>query len=281
MRLRTRPSRVEDIEASPVEVPGGEVTPKVRLDGVSLRYQSPERETLAMSDVSISIADGEFVSIVGPSGCGKSTTLSMIAGLEHPSSGVVTVNGKPVGAPDGTVGYMLQHDHLFEWRTVLANVLIGPQVMGLDLEPARELAHTLMSRYGLAGFEKHRPSQLSGGMRQRVALIRTLVSQPEVVLLDEPFSALDFQTRLTVSDEVAGILRAENKTAVLVTHDIPEAISMSDRVIVLSGRPGTVRDEYRIEWAGGSMGPLAARDQPEFSTYFDTIWGVLDDRNTD
>ena len=251
-------------------------TPKVELAGVTLAYQSARHETLAVQDVSFRIEPGEFVSVVGPSGCGKSTCLSMLAGIEQPTTGVVALDGVPVTRPTGQVGIMLQHDHLFEWRDVLGNVLVGAEVLGKDRDTARARAVELLERYGLGEFLHHRPSQLSGGMRQRVALVRTLVTDPDVVLLDEPFSALDFQTRLTLADEVVDILRRQNKTALLVTHDITEAISMSDRVIVMSGRPGSVRAEHRISFAAGRLTPFEAREQPEFSRYFAAIWEELE-----
>jgi NitT/TauT family transport system ATP-binding protein len=250
--------------------------PKVELSQVTLAFQSPREETLAVHDVSLTIAPGEFVSIVGPSGCGKSTCLSMLAGLQAPTAGTVSVDGVPVTGPSGKVGIMLQHDHLFEWRDVLENVLVGAEVLGKNTRQSRERAVELLQRYGLGEFMQHRPAQLSGGMRQRVALIRTLVTDPDVILLDEPFSALDFQTRLTLADEIVAILRKQGKTALLVTHDITEAISMSDRVIVMSGRPGTVKAEHRIPFASRQVTPFEAREQPEFSRYFATIWEELD-----
>jgi NitT/TauT family transport system ATP-binding protein len=250
--------------------------PKIELEGVTLAYQSPKAETLAIADVSFGIAAGEFVSIVGPSGCGKSTCLSLIAGIERPTAGAVRHDGAEVTRAAGHVGFMLQRDHLFDWRDVMGNVLVGAEVLGKDRAAARERAAELLERYGLGGFQHHRPSELSGGMRQRVALIRTLVTDPDVVLLDEPFSALDFQTRLSLADEMATILRDQGKTALLVTHDITEAVAMSDRVLVMTGRPGRVQREHRITYAAGRLRPFEAREQPEFQDYFRMIWKEME-----
>ena len=187
------------------------------------------------------MADGEFVSIVGPSGCGKSTLLALIAGIEHPSGGEVLVDGEPVRAPTGKAGLMPQRDQLFDWRTIWGNVTLGLEVRHENTPEHRGGVHDLLEQYQLAGFARKLPNQLSGGMRQRCALIRTLATSPDVLLLDEPFSALDYQTRLAVSGDISQIIRREHKTALLVTHDISEAISLSDRIVVLSHRPATVK----------------------------------------
>ena len=218
----------------------------VSMDHVSLNYQSLEGETPALENISFSVANGEFIGIIGPSGCGKTTILSLIAGLIRPTSGSVLVEGKKVDGPSDKVGYMLQQDHLFEWRTILQNIMLGLEIQGKVSRESKQKVMHLLETYGLADFRNHYPQQLSGGMRQRVALIRTLAINPEVLLLDEPFSALDYQTRLALSDEVANIIRQEGKTALLVSHDIAEAISMSDRVLVLSKRPGTIKSSYDI-----------------------------------
>jgi NitT/TauT family transport system ATP-binding protein len=184
-----------------------------------------------------------------------------------------------VRGPNPRIGYMLQQDYLFEWRTILENTMLGAEIQGADMTKARARATQLLTRYGLGQFLHHRPRQLSGGMRQRVALARTLCTEPEIVLLDEPFSALDSQTRIALADEVADILRRERKTAILVTHDIGEAVSMSDRVIVLSRRPGRVKSEHRIEFAssnGSRPAPFAARNAPEFNQYFNRLWQELE-----
>jgi NitT/TauT family transport system ATP-binding protein len=195
------------------------------IQNVSKTYHTLDGETLAMSDLSLSVYEGEIVSIVGPSGCGKSTLLSLIAGLIKPSSGKILINGEEVKKYDKKIGYMFQNDNLFEWRTILKNVLIGLEVQKNLTQKNISKVEALLTTYGLKDFKKHYPSQLSGGMRQRVALIRTLSTEPEILLLDEPFSALDYQTRLKVADEVGTILKRERKTADLVTHDIAEAIS--------------------------------------------------------
>jgi NitT/TauT family transport system ATP-binding protein len=253
--------------------------PKVELRDVHLRYFGLEGETEALREISISIAPGEFVAIIGQSGCGKSTLLSLISGILMPTGGAVLVDGKPVAGPRREVGYMLQQDYLFEWRTILENAVLGAEIQGADMRKARERATTLLTRYGLGQFLNHLPRQLSGGMRQRVALARTLCTEPDIVLLDEPFAALDSQTRLALADEVTMILRREKKTAILVTHDIGEAISMAERVIVLSRRPGQVKSNHPIHFAtpdGVRPAPFAARNAPEFNGYFNTLWQELE-----
>jgi NitT/TauT family transport system ATP-binding protein len=248
----------------------------VTLDQVSLNYQSLEGETPALENINLSAAKGEFIGIVGPSGCGKTTILSLIAGLIKPTSGSVRINGMEVEGPSSKVGYMLQQDHLFEWRTIQQNVMLGLEIQGKVDKDSKEKAMQLLETYGLADFRNFYPQQLSGGMRQRVALIRTLAVNPEVLLLDEPFSALDYQTRLALSDEVSNIIRQECKTALLVTHDISEAISMSDRVLVLSKRPGTIKSSYKIKLTGQNRNPVELRKAPEFREYFNIIWKELD-----
>ena len=257
----------------------------VEVRNVNLRYFTPQSETEALHDVSLSVADGEFVAIVGQSGCGKSTLLSLIAGILKPTSGAVLVDGAPVTGPSARCGYMLQQDYLFEWRTVLDNVLIGPEILRLDMTHARERARDVLRGYGLGQFMHHYPHQLSGGMRQRAALARTLCTEPDILLLDEPFSALDFQTRLALADEVWNILKREGKTVILVTHDISEAVAMADRVVVMSRRPGRIKAEHDIAFganggngAGGSDRPVPfkARSAPEFPGYFNRIWSELE-----
>jgi len=257
----------------------GAVSPKVELRNVGLRYFGWEGETEALQDISLSVAPGEFVAIIGPSGCGKSTLLSLIAGLFAPTEGSVLVDGGPVAGPNRRIGYMLQQDYLFEWRTILDNVVLGAEIQGAPMAVARERARQLLTRYGLGQFLHHLPRQLSGGMRQRAALARTLCTEPEIVLLDEPFSALDSQTRLALADEIGGILRREAKTVILVTHDIGEAISMAERVIVMSRRPGRIKSDHAICVAsanGTRPTPLAVRNAPEFGGYFNALWQELD-----
>jgi NitT/TauT family transport system ATP-binding protein len=253
--------------------------PKVELRNVELRYFGLAGETEALNDISLAISPGEFVAIIGQSGCGKSTLLSLISGIIQPTGGGVFIDGKPVSGPDRKVGYMFQQDYLFEWRSILDNALLGAEIQGVNMVSARDRARQLLSSYGLGQFLDHLPRQLSGGMRQRVALARTLTTEPDVVLLDEPFSALDSQTRLALADEITEVLRRENKTVILVTHDIGEAISMADRVVVLSRRPGRVKSEHAIRFASAARprpAPLAARNTPEFNQFFNTLWQELD-----
>lgn len=240
------------------------------LKGVSLTYQTPQSETEALRGLTLTVDEGEFVSLVGPSGCGKTTVLSLTAGLLTPSSGEIRVDGKPVGRGGTAVGYMLQRDLLFEWRTILDNVLLGPEIRRERTPEVKDYALELLNKYGLGEFVSRYPSQLSGGMRQRVALIRTLVMRPKLLLLDEPFSALDYQTRLAVCDDVYSIIRSEKKTALLVTHDISEAVSLSDRVAVLSPRPAYVKKIFTVDIPAPT--PLARRESPRFSEMFDAIW---------
>src|SRR5229473_6751283 len=244
-----------------------------------MRYFGLEGETEALKGISVSIAPGEFVAVIGQSGCGKSTLLSLISGILQPTDGAVLVDGRPVTGPSLKVGYMLQQDYLFEWRTILENTVLGAEIQGADMAMARARATQLLTRYGLGRFLHYLPRQLSGGMRQRVALARTLCTEPDVILLDEPFSALDSQTRLALADEVAEILRREMKTAILVTHDIGEAISMAERVLVLSRRPGRVRSDHAIRFTtrdGARPTPFAARNTPEFNGYFNALWQELE-----
>lgn len=251
----------------------------IEIDNVSLRYFTKQGETLALTGISMHIAPGEFVGIIGQSGCGKSTLLSIIAGILEPSAGCVRVNGNPVTAPSQRIGYMLQQDYLYEWRTILDNAMLGAEIQKRNLKEARERAIHLLEKCGMGDFLHHYPRSLSGGMRQRVALARTLVTNPDVVLLDEPFSALDSQTRLAIADEVVDVLRGEGKSVVLVTHDIGEAIAMTDRVVVLSRRPGRIKSEHLMEFPSHGAGrptPFQARALPEFNTYFSRLWGELD-----
>ena len=247
----------------------------IELRQAALTYQSPEGETEALRDITFDMEEGEFVSLVGPSGCGKSTLLSLIAGLERPDRGLVAVDGEPVTAPSPKVGFMPQRDQLFEWRSIWSNVTLGLQVARRNGPAAQARVQQLLERYGLADFAGKRPSQLSGGMRQRCALIRTLAADPCILLLDEPFSALDYQTRLSVSADIHHIIRQEHKTALLVTHDISEAISLSDRVAVLSKRPAVIRSIHDLGRLR-TLSPIARRSAPEFQEFFNLIWKELD-----
>lgn len=250
----------------------------LELKNIHYAYHTLEGETSALTDISFSLKEGEFVSIVGPSGCGKSTLLSLISGLIEPEKGLIKINGKYLRESTTNVGYMLQHDELFEWRTIYNNVLLGLEVQHMLTARTKEKAHELLNTYGLKKFENSRPSELSGGMRQRAALVRTLVLEPDLLLLDEPFSALDYQTRLNVGDDIGQILRREKKSAVLVTHDLSEAISLADRVIILTKRPATIKQTIPLIFDLEEDTPLNRRNAPEFKTYFNLIWKEL---NTD
>mgnify|MGYP000426480372 CR=1 FL=1 len=246
----------------------------LELKHIHYAYHNLEGETPALIDISFALNKGEFVSIVGPSGCGKSTLLSLIAGLITPEKGLIKINGKYLRESTTNVGYMLQHDELFEWRTIYNNVVLGLEVQHMLTARTKQRAHELLDVYGLSQFENARPSELSGGMRQRAALIRTLVLEPDLLLLDEPFSALDYQTRLNVGDDIGQILRQEKKSALLVTHDLSEAISLADRVIVLSGA-GHHQADHPPHIRSGFRYTLNRRNAPEFKTYFNLIWKEL------
>ena len=247
----------------------------LNLTDVRYSYHSPEGETPALSDISFSVKEGEFVAIVGPSGCGKSTLLNLICGLLTPEAGEITLKGNPVHQERERIGYMLQKDHLFEWRSIYRNVILGLEIRKKCTEETLARAEAMLEQYGLSPFRNARPSALSGGMRQRAALIRTLVLEPELLLLDEPFSALDYQTRLTVCDDIATIIRREQKTAILVTHDLSEAISCADRVIVLGKRPARIRAVVPVHFAMENRTPFQCRSAPEFKEYFNEIWKEL------
>lgn len=253
--------------------------PLLELSNVSYAYHSRNGETYALSDISFQVQRGEFVAIVGPSGCGKSTLLSLISGLLEPESGSIsfTFEGKEInnGSFQEKTGYMLQKDHLFEWRTIYGNVTLGLEIQDKLNEESRTRIDKMLMDYGLYRFRNARPSELSGGMRQRAALIRTLALEPELLLLDEPFSALDFQTRLSVCDDVATILRREKKTAILVTHDLSEAVSMADTVVVLSRRPARVQRILPIHFKNNDLSPFERRTESEFKEYFNELWREL------
>lgn len=250
------------------------------LDHISYSYHSLEGETPALYDISFQVPEGEFLSIVGPSGCGKSTLLSLIAGLVPPSEGTILINGKGLSEQELHIGYMLQKDHLLEWRTTYKNLALGLEIKKKDTPENLARIDELLKAYGLDAFRNAKPSALSGGMRQRAALIRTLVLNPDILLLDEPFSALDYQTRISVSDDIWHIIRKEKKTAILITHDISEAVSMGDRVIVLTKRPGTIKNIVNIELSTPDRSPLQARNDPKFKDYFNLIWKELTDHES-
>lgn len=251
------------------------MNPILELKNISYSYHTPEGETQALSDITFSLSPGEFTAVVGPSGCGKSTLLSLIAGLMRAESGEILLNGTPLTENSSRIGYMLQHDYLFEWRTVYRNIILGAEINGTLDEKTKEKATELLEQYGLAQFARSKPSELSGGMRQRAALIRTLLLDPELLLLDEPFSALDYQTRLNVSDDIGQIIRNSGKTALLVTHDLSEAVSLADRIIILSARPATISDILPVSFSLEKDTPLGRRNAPEFKNYFNKIWKEL------
>lgn len=243
--------------------------PIIDVKDLSFSYHSMKEETLALSKISFRIYPGEFLAIVGPSGCGKTTLLSLIAGLLPVEEGDIV---KKEGLK---TGYMLQKDLLLEWRTIWENVMLGLEINHLADNTSKQYARKLLKEYGLEDFMQKKPSELSGGMRQRVALIRTLVLKPDLLLLDEPFSALDYQTRLLVSADIGNIIRNTHKTAIMITHDIAEAITLADRVLVLSHRPAGLLHDLPIHFSITRVDPLAIRATEEYHTYFDFIWKAL------
>ena len=238
----------------------------LRFTDVKYIYHTKRGETVAAENLTFSVREGEFVAIIGPSGCGKTTLLSLAAGLLKPSEGEVISHG--------SFGYMLQKDQLFPWRTIEKNIFLPLEIKRQNKEEHRERARALANKYGLKDFLQSYPSQLSGGMRQRAALIRTLASEPDILLLDEPFSALDYQTRLNVTEDVSQIIRSEGKTALLITHDISEAISLADRVLVLTNRPARVSHAHEMDF-GDVKNPLKRRETTQFSGWFELLWREL------
>lgn len=252
---------------------GGYVMPNLAFENVSMRYHTPEGETFALEDFSHVFEQGTFTAVIGPSGCGKSTLLSLAAGLLKPDSGRVLFDGREISGTTPDIGYMLQKDHLFSWLTIEKNAQVGLKVKKMLNEETRARVRELLSSCGLTEFAGSYPHQLSGGMRQRAALVRTLALDPSVLLLDEPFSALDYQTRLAVAQDVYRIIKQTHKTSILVTHDIIEAVSMADRIIVLTKRPGRIKAIHDIHLAGT---PIQRRSGGEINEYFDIIWKELD-----
>ncbi len=247
----------------------------LEIHDLNLSYHSKQGETPALSSVSFNIEDKDFVSIVGPSGCGKTTILSLIAGLLTPSSGEIYLDDKKVVGVNTEIGYMFQKDNLLDWLTVEKNVLFGLKIQKKVTDENIRFVYNLVEKYGLKDFMGHYPSELSGGMRQRVSLIRTLATRPKLLLLDEPFSALDYQTRLDIQNIVYKIIVDENKTAILVTHDISEAIAMSNKIIILSKRPASVKKIIDVKFSKENLTPFEKRNDPKFSKYFKTIWEEL------
>ena len=241
----------------------------LEIKNLNKTYHTLKKEIIALEDISFSVNKGDFISIVGPSGCGKSTILSILSGLLNKSSGDVNMN------KNITLAYMLQDDCLLPFKTILENCLIGLEINNKLNDENKEYVINLLNTYGLGEFINSYPSNLSGGMRQRVALIRTLAIKPDILLLDEALSALDYQSRLAISDDLYKIIKQEGKTAIMVTHDIGEAISISNKVIVLTKRPAKVKNIYEIKYSNRST-PMNNRNSKEFSKYFDLIWRDLD-----
>lgn len=256
-------------------------TPLLEFFNVNYTYHTISCETLSLKDISFKLYKNEFISFVGPSGCGKTTLLNLVAGLLPITSGQILLKGNSGTNSDANIGYMLQKDHLLEWRTIYKNLTLGLEIQkkldGYHLSIIDELLKT----YGLWDFRHAYPRQLSGGMRQRAALIRTLALSPDILLLDEPFSALDYQTRLNVSDDIGSIIKEKGISTLLVTHDLAEAISMSDRVIVLTKRPGTIKTIVPITFSIANRTPKSVRNTPEFNQYYNKIWEALYDENED
>ncbi len=248
----------------------------LKIENISKIYQAKNGEIVALKNINFEVYKGELLSIIGPSGCGKSTLLSIIAGLEEKSSGKLYIDGEETTGISPKIGYMLQKDSLLEWRSIYKNVMFGLEIRKQLTIENKAYVEELLKKYNLYEFKDKYPSQLSGGMRQRVALIRTLAIKPRILLLDEAFSALDYQTRIMVTKDIYKILKNEGITTVMVTHDISEGISMSDRIVVLSGRPAEVKNIHKIEFNTKNRDPLNVRELPEFSMYFDSIWKELD-----
>ena len=247
----------------------------LEIKGVSKKYQNKKGEVLALDNVNFRVKEGEFISIIGPSGCGKSTLLSIISGLEEKTEGEIFIDNKKNNGISEKIGYMLQRDCLLEWRNIRSNALLGLEIKKQINSENEKYVENLLKKYNLYEFKDKYPSELSGAMRQRAALIRTLATKPKILLLDEAFSALDYQTRIMVTNDIYNILRKEKMTAIIVTHDISEAISMSDRVIVLTKRPGRVKDIYKIEFGIENRNPINVRENPKFSKYFNQLWKEL------
>lgn len=251
----------------------------LKISNISMNYHSIKGETQALNNINFEVNDGEFISILGPSGCGKSTLLNIISGLLEPSSGSALYKCEDIRKNLDKIGYMFQKDHLFEWFTVWDNVILGLKIKKQLNDESKKRVEGLLETYGLIKFKDHYPSELSGGMRQRVALIRTLALNPEILFLDEPFSALDYQSRLLVCDDVYKIIKKEKKTAILVTHDIAEAISVSKKIVVLSKRPASVKVEVPISFSKDDLTPFEKREEPEFRVYFNDLWKELEKGN--
>ena len=247
----------------------------LKIKDISMNFHSNKGITEALTNINFSVDKSDFISIIGPSGCGKSTLLNIIAGLLKPSSGSILYNGKNINNNRNVLGYMFQKDNLFEWLSVWQNICLGLKLKKQLTDENIKRLNNLLNVYGLSAFKEHHPSELSGGMRQRASLIRTLALSPEILLLDEPFSALDYQSRLTVCNDISQIIKNEKKTAILVTHDLAEAISTSSKIIILSKRPAVVKKIVNISF-DSNLTSLERRDDPKFSEYFNILWKELD-----
>lgn len=243
------------------------------VNHISHTYFSQEVATEALRDIHFSVAHGEFVSILGASGCGKSTLLSIMAGLLEPTVGDIAVEGN---SQSTSIGYMLQQDYLFPWKTIEENVMLGLKLLKHEEAQAKQTAQQLLDAVGLPNVEKKYPRQLSGGMRQRVALARTLAVNPKILLLDEPFSALDYKSKLKLEDLVCAMLKSYEKTAILVTHDIGEAIAMSDRIILMSAKPGTIHKIFDVPQQLAALTPFEARTHASYGAFFQSVWKELE-----
>jgi NitT/TauT family transport system ATP-binding protein len=271
-----------DIAAAARLANQGGMSPPLRATGIGKNYRTgTDRVIEVIADVSFELGEGEIVSIVGPSGCGKTTLLNMLCGVTPLLHGSVAWHGRPLSGMPERVGYMLQKDLLLPWRTAVGNVMLGLEVQRMSRRERQSKAHAVLQQVGLRSFHDYYPSALSGGMRQRVALARTLATEPDVLLLDEPFAALDFQTKLLIENDMVRLVRGRRRSALMITHDVEEAVSLSDRVLVLSHRPSRIKAVHEIELDSDRMDVIAARRAPRFHEYVRTIWSELEVRAGD
>lgn len=246
------------------------------IKDVDQTFFTKEAATTALKDISFSVEEGEFISLIGPSGCGKTTLLSLIAGLLKPTNGEITIEGQQITKPTPMTGYMLQQDYLFPWLTIEQNITLGLKTMKIYEQTTKSYALLLLKKMGLLDKANDYPDQLSGGMRQRVALVRMLATKPKLLLLDEPFSALDYQTKLKLEDLVSNTIKEQEKTAILVTHDIGEAIAMSDRIVLLTNRPGRIHKTFEVPNILRALTPFQARNHQQYNELFQQVWKELE-----
>jgi NitT/TauT family transport system ATP-binding protein len=259
------------------ETRGPSSQPAIQLSGVSKRFRTPDGSIFtALADVDLTVEAGQFCAVVGPSGCGKSTTLTLVSGLERASAGTVEVNGRAVAGIGSDVGFVFQSDALLPWKSVLDNVAVGPIFRGVAKRDAHERARDWLRRVGLAEFEDHHPHQLSGGMRKRVSLAQSLINEPDILMMDEPFSALDVQTRSIMSNELLALWEQSRPSVIFVTHDLEEAIALADRVVVMTAGPGTIKQIYDIDLPRPRQVP-EIRFDPRFIALYEEIWNTLRD----